>query len=188
VKPRLDRVFPDTATLYPISIADLLLRTGEIGIVEIVWSEHLLDEVIRVLVEVKGLPRSAAEYFCDCIRETFPSGRIDRTVYEHLLSTRTGPDPDDHEHSAAVSAGRVNFLLSADRIGFPLRDTLPARRRHPDDYFVELLDRHPTEILTVVREMGLDRRIRESPSTTLGALRRAGLRKFATAATELFSR
>ena len=56
-------MFPDTATLYPISIADLLLRTAELGIVELLWSEHLLAEVLRVLTEKKNLPKKAAEYF-----------------------------------------------------------------------------------------------------------------------------
>lgn len=158
-----DRVFPNTATLYPISIADLLLRTAELGIVELLWSQHLLDEVTRVLTEKKSLPKKAAEYFCHCIRETFPQGCIDHSTYQHLLATRSGPDPNDHEHSAAASAGHADILLSADRAGFPLRDTLPARRRHPDDYFVELLKRYPTEILTVIREMGNGRRVRESP-------------------------
>jgi predicted nucleic acid-binding protein len=139
-----DRVFPDTATLYPISVADLLLRTAELGIVELLRSEHLLSEVARVLTEYKGLPRTAAEYFCDCIRQTFPDGKIERSSYAHLLSTRSGPDPDDHEHSAAASATSATVLLTADRTGFPLRDTLPARRQHPDAYFVELLDRHPS--------------------------------------------
>jgi predicted nucleic acid-binding protein len=182
-----DRVFPDTATLYPISIADLLLRIAELGIIALLWSEHLLSEVIRVLIEVKGLTRNAAEYFCDCIRETFPSGRIYRSSYVHLLSTRAGPDPDDHEHSAAASAANATVLLSADRTGFPLRDTLPARRRHPDAYFTELLGRHPVELLTVMREMGNARRQPESLEQTVEALRRAGLRKFSIVATRLLT-
>lgn len=132
-------MFVDTATFYPISIADLVLRLAEIGIFELIWSDHLFDEIERVLVERKRLPRPASAYFCACIRETFPGGRIPRTAYEHLLASRTGPDPADHEHSAAAVAGNATVVLSADRTGFPIRDTTPARRRHPDEYLAELL-------------------------------------------------
>gem|GEM_PF-6514876 len=37
--PRLERVFVDTATLYPISLADLVLRLAELGMFEFLWSE-----------------------------------------------------------------------------------------------------------------------------------------------------
>jgi hypothetical protein len=52
----LERVFVDTATLYPVSLADLVLRLAEFGMFDLVWSDHLLLEVERVLVEYKGLP------------------------------------------------------------------------------------------------------------------------------------
>ena len=86
----------------------------------------LLEETTRVLVEGKGLSHQTATYFCDCIRETFSDGRIERSVYEHLLPTRTGPDPKDHEHSATASAAKADVILSADKTGFPIKDTRPA--------------------------------------------------------------
>ena len=49
--PRLECVFVDTATLCPISLADLVLRLPEFGIYDLLWSDHLLSEVERVLVE-----------------------------------------------------------------------------------------------------------------------------------------
>ena len=180
-----DRVFADTATLYPISIADLILRLAEIHVIEFVWSDHLLDEVTRVLVDDKHLPRSAAIYFCDCIRTSFPAGKVPKNTYEHLLASRTGPDPDDHEHSAAAAAGRVDFLLSADRTGFPIKDTRPARRRHPDDYLTEILGRFPDEVLQVLHDMGRSRREPTPVDDVINALRRAGLRHFATQAAAL---
>jgi hypothetical protein len=52
--PPLERVFVDTATLYPISLADLVLRLAEFGMYDLLWSDHLLNEVERVLVEYKA--------------------------------------------------------------------------------------------------------------------------------------
>ena len=173
-----DRVFPDTATLYPISIADLVLRLAEAGVIELVWSDHLLDETTRVLVERKGLQPSAAAYFCDCIRTAFPDGHIQRGRYQHLLATRLGPDPDDHEHAAAASAA-ADVLLSADKRGFPLADTSPAVRRHPDDYLSELLASYPIQVIAVLHDMATSKRAPTTRHDILDALARAGLTTFA---------
>lgn len=89
---------------------------------ELVWSDHLLAEVERVLVEHKGLPVDPARYFCDCIRHAFPSGRVPPEQYMPLVDSRTGPDPDDHVHSAAAVAGGATVILSADRRGYPVRE------------------------------------------------------------------
>ena len=69
--PHPDRVFVDSATLYPISIADLVLRLAEVGMLDLLWSDHLLDEIERVLTKRRD-SRQAARYFCQCIREAFP--------------------------------------------------------------------------------------------------------------------
>ncbi|HUR48564.1 MAG TPA: hypothetical protein VMY88_03405 [Acidimicrobiales bacterium] len=51
----MERVFVDTATLYPVSLADLILRLADFGMFELLWSDHLMAEVERVLVDYKGL-------------------------------------------------------------------------------------------------------------------------------------
>ena len=88
----MERVFPDTNVLYPISLADLTLRLGDIAIHEVLWSEDLLTEVERVLVEHKGLTSEQAIYFCSCIREANPEGEIERRVRPpHPEPDREGP-------------------------------------------------------------------------------------------------
>jgi PIN domain len=178
-----DRIYPDTNTLYPISIADLILRLAEIGLISLAWTEYLLDEVERVLVDHKGLSGRAARYFCDCIRQTFPDGRLERASYEHLIDSRRGPDKDDHEHSAAVAAGNVDVVLTADRIGFPTTDIFPARSERPDDYLADLLETFPLELIQVVQDMAHSRHEPQPIGDTIEALRKAGLVKFAAAIT-----
>ncbi len=118
--------------MYPISLADLVLRLAELGLFDLVWSEHLLSEVERVLVESKHLAAERAAYFCDCIRQAFPEGQVLPGDYLPLVTSRTGPDPEDHVHRAAAVAGSATVILSADKRGFPSRDIAPARRRDPD--------------------------------------------------------
>ena len=182
---RVERVFADTATLYPISVADLVLRLAEAGMFDLVWSDHLLAEVERVLVERKGLAREAASYFCDCVRGAFPDGRVAPDLYLPLVASRTGPDPNDHEHSAAAVAGRATVVLSADRRGYPNSDIAPARRSDPDTFLTGLLRRHPGEVLSTVDTMGADLRTPLTRGEVLDRLARAGLQKFAARAAGL---
>jgi len=94
---RVERVFVDTNTLYPISITDLVLRLAEAVMFDLIWSDHLLAEVERVLVERKGLRLEAASYFCDCARRAFPDGRVAPKLYLPLGRTAwsgtTGAQP-----------------------------------------------------------------------------------------------
>jgi len=176
----LERVFVDTATLYPVSLADLVLRLAEFGMFELLWSDHLLSEVDRVLVEHKGLAADRASYFCDCIRQAFPEGRVAPEAYLPLVASRRGPDPDDHVHSAAAVAGAATVLLSPDKKGFPPADISPARRRHPDVFLTELLRRYPGEVTRTVDAMGAALRNPLTPKQVLGRLAEAGVPNFAT--------
>lgn len=46
------RVFLDANVLVPITMADVLLRLGDAGLIEPYWSEAVLDEVDRALAQV----------------------------------------------------------------------------------------------------------------------------------------
>jgi hypothetical protein len=180
----MERVFPDSNVLYPISVADLTLRLGDIALHEVLWTEDLLAEVTRILIADKGLAPEAAVYFCDCIRTSFPDGEISRDTYEHLIASRIGPDPDDHVHSAAAVAGRATVLLNADSTGFPAKDVGDARVVEPDRYFTELLEAFPDEVLAVLHNMAAERREPQTVADTLAALAAAGLTGFARTASK----
>jgi predicted nucleic acid-binding protein len=183
--PRLERVFVDTATLYPISLADLVLRLAELGMYDLLWSDHLLSEVERVLVEYKGLSVERSRYFCECIRTTFPTGRVAPQEYLPLVATRTGPDPDDHIHSAAAVAGKATVMLSADKAGYPAADISPARRRNPDAFLTDLLRRYPRDVVGVIDAMGGALRVPLTQAEVLRRLAAAGIPGFAALANEL---
>ena len=183
--PRLERVFVDTATLYPISLADLVLRLAELGMYDLLWSDHLLSEVERVLVEYKGLSVERSRYFCECIRTAFPTGRVAPQEYLPLVATRTGPDPDDHIHSAAAVAGKATVMLSADKAGYPAADISPARRRNPDAFLTDLLRRYPRDVVGVIDAMGGALRVPLTQAEVLRRLAAAGIPGFAALANEL---
>ena len=47
-------VFVDTNVWYPVVLADLVLRSVEIGLFDLAWTDESLPEVERVLVPVRG--------------------------------------------------------------------------------------------------------------------------------------
>ena len=183
--PRLERVFVDTATLYPISLADLVLRLAELGMYDLLWSDHLLREVERVLVEYKGLTTERARYFCECISNAFPDGRVAPQEYLPLVATRTGPDPDDHVHSAAAVAGKATVMLSADKAGYPAADISPARRRNLDAFLTDLLRRYPHDVVGVIDAMAGALRVPLTRAQILDRLAAGGIPGFAALAIEL---
>ena len=70
-------VFVDTNVWYPVVLADLVLRSVEIGLFDLAWTDESLTEVERVLVERKGLSAANAAVFGAQVRATAPEGRID---------------------------------------------------------------------------------------------------------------
>lgn len=152
---------------------------------ELLWSDHLLAEVERVLVEYKGVTVAGAGYFCDCIRQAFPEGRVPGEEYLPLVASRQGPDPNDHVHSAAAVAGGATVVLSADKKGFPQSDIAPARRRDPDTFLVELLRRYPQDVVATIDAMGADMRKPLTLDEVLDRLAAAGIPRFADRFAEL---
>lgn len=75
-------VFVDTNVWYPVVLADLVLRSVEIGLFDLVWSDESIAEVERVLVERKGLVAQSAAVFGEQVRATAPI--LDRLAAQGL--------------------------------------------------------------------------------------------------------
>jgi hypothetical protein len=73
-------VFVDTNVWYPVVLADLVLRSVEIGLFDLARTDESLTEVERVPVERKGLSAANAAVFGAQVRATAPEGRIDPAV------------------------------------------------------------------------------------------------------------
>jgi hypothetical protein len=166
--------------LWPVSLVDLTFRLAEIGYHEVLWTEDLLREITRVLVDYKGLPAASADRFCQQIRATFPTGEIRREVYEDRVARQIGPDPDDHVHSAAASEGGATILLTSNTSDFPDQDVKPCVVSTPDDYYCAVLDDDP-ELVELTLEQMSSHLTRRSITTDdlIDSLERAGCPRFA---------
>jgi predicted nucleic acid-binding protein len=175
---KLMLVFVDTNVWYPVVLADLVLRSVEIGLFDLAWTDESLAEVERVLVEHKGLTARNAAVFGEQVRATAPGGRLEPADYRPLVAAMTGPDPGDHVHAAAARGGRVDVLLTGNVADFPAEDVgHHCRVLHPGDLFGELTATYPLEIGRVVTEMAaLRRRPTMAPEDILDRLDALGLR------------
>ena len=138
------RVFFDTNVLFPASLADLTLSTAEYGLFELVYSDHLLEEIQRVLVDNKGLAPANAQRFIDEICQTFPTGRITASTYENAADSWTGPDKADLMHLAAAAGSGAAVLVTNNTKDFEPA-VAPAGVIKPtvmtaDGFFCSLLD------------------------------------------------
>ncbi len=98
----MGRVFADSNVLFPFSVMDLLLALSEDGVLEVIWTDDLLDEWERVIVgRHKRSPESAARITA-VVREFFQDSKVDRDEYDDLVAEMPGKDPDDHAHMAAA--------------------------------------------------------------------------------------
>jgi PIN domain len=146
------RVFADANTLYPFYVCDLLLHCAEEDLLDFLWSEDLLAELIEVIPRSGAKCLRAVQSMCDAIRDAFPDGDIHRKAYQDLVPEMPGPEADDHVHSAAAIAGRADVLLTRDTAGFPRAalHRLGLRVADVDQFLCERFDLFPDDLARVL--------------------------------------
>ena len=178
------RVFVDTNVLFPASLADLTLSSAEYGLFELVYSDHLLEEIQRVLVDNKGLAPANAQRFIDEICQTFPTGRINASAYENTADSWTGPDDADLMHLAAAACGGAVVLVTYNTKDFEPA-TPPAGVTKPtvmtaDKFFWSLLDDgFEADLVNVLNAMiSANRRPPQTWDAMMQRLAAVGLQQF----------
>ena len=172
----------DTNVLFPFSVMDLLLALSEDGVHTVVWTDALLDEWERVIVDQHRRSPATAAAITAAIRGFFADSKVELADYQHLVDEMPGRDADDHHHSAAAIAGGASVLLTHNRADFPAK---PLARRglrvaDPDTYLCELADEWPDEVdATMARLAGEKERPAKSAAELLDDLAHAGVTRFA---------
>jgi len=83
-------------------------RLAVARMLDLIWSDQLLAETKRVLIERKPVSDVVAERWIEHMRTNFPDGRID--LEEALETIDFSPytrDPDDHHVVALAIVGEV---------------------------------------------------------------------------------
>lgn len=167
----------DACVLYPAYLRDTLLRLGAAGLYRPLWSDDIIDEVVRNLPGNVG--DDSARRMVAAMRRALPDATV--TGYDHLIEAMTNDPKDRHVLAAAVRAD------AAAVITFNLRDfpdealnPLHVDAIHPDAFLLDLLDLAPGGTLDVLGKQvaGYQRPEMDLPGLA-GRLRRAGCPGFA---------
>lgn len=97
-------VLLDACVLYPIRLRDTLLNVAEAGFFRVLWSDEILAETSRNIVEdVPGLTSDQLKKTFDAMRRAFPDAAV--RGYEHLVDSMPNHPKDRYVLAAAVVGG-----------------------------------------------------------------------------------
>ena len=176
-------VFIDANALMPISLADLLLRVTEEGLIEPFWSEHVLHAALAAAKRHRpDLDPAALDKRFAAMRQAFPDAMVDDASAEP--DGYPSPDPEDQLVMAAADRSPADVIITRN-----LRDFPPAtlrryglRAQTPDQLLLDLLESNPDQLLAAFDAM---RAAMKSPPLTfdqmLENLGKAGVPEFAKA-------
>jgi predicted nucleic acid-binding protein len=179
----------DTNVVFSRVLHELLGRAANTGgLLELIWSEELVAESTRVLVEEKGLDRERAEMWAGLMTDVFPAGRVDTSQIPPGLGLSTLTSDDDDQHICALAvAGGADYILTFDKsFNRPALEALGIEVFEPDVFLSTAIDEEPDlfrEILTEQAAAWGGRSIEE----LIHAIERTKTSDFAAKARELFN-
>lgn len=133
-------VFLDTNVLYPVSLADTILRLGESEVVRPHWSVDVMEELQRNLATAIGEERARNRRLA--METAFPAAMV--SGYEAMVDSMANDPKDRHVLAAAVHSD-CEVIVTFDAAGFA-PDVLNGHGLvavHPDDFLLDQLDLYP---------------------------------------------
>jgi predicted nucleic acid-binding protein len=146
----------DANVLWSAPVRDTLLRAAEIGLYRPAWSQRILDEVARSLLEARSdLGQGRVDRLIAQLKVAFPESMTEG--YEHLAATMTN-DPEDRHVLAAAVAAHSDVLLTWNVQHFPKEacEPLGIAVQTPDEFLCELWLGDRDAMATVIRQQAAD--------------------------------
>lgn len=147
-------VIYDANVLYPNLVRDLLIRVAQAGLVRARWTDEILDEVFRNLVEDRPdldpakLERTRTVMNA-AIRDVLVTG------YEPLIGNLDLPDSDDrHVLAAAIKVG-AQAIVTNNLSDFPADrlDRWDIEAVSADEFLLSMVDLNPKVVYGQVQRI-----------------------------------
>jgi predicted nucleic acid-binding protein len=141
-----ERVLLDACVLVPISLCDVLLDLADSSLFDPAWSETILNEVRKALVEKRGLAPERADHRIRQMASAYPHASI--TGFEHLVGEVENHPKDRHVLAAAIH-GKCGTIVTVNLSDFPHGSLTPhgIDAIHPDEFLTGLWRRHRGKVL-----------------------------------------
>jgi predicted nucleic acid-binding protein len=136
----------DADVLFPMVLRDTLLRAAAAGCFRLHWSDRILDEVTRNLIEDYGMDPGKATALREVMEEAFPDANVAGS--EHIEPEIPNHPKDRHVVAAAVAVGATIVVTSNIRDFTELPPGISAMR--PDQFLCELFKTKPDELLAAL--------------------------------------
>lgn len=154
----------DACVLYPIGLRDTLLNLAEAGCYRVLWTEEILTETSRNIVEdTPGLTAEHLDKTFAAMRRAFPEAMVEG--YEHLVDSMTNHPKDRHVLAAAVAA-EADVIVTLNTRHFPrvACDPHGITVQNPDAFLCDTVTAWP-ELAATVLEAQAGRKQRPAMST-----------------------
>lgn len=129
----------DACVIYPMPLCDTLLRVAENGFYRLCFSQKILDEVTRNLINKKGKSLKFAERFETQIKVCFPEALVN--VPEWRVQQMTNHPKDRHVLATAVQS-QAQLIITTNLKDFSQQALTPwgIQAQHPDTFLSYLWD------------------------------------------------
>jgi predicted nucleic acid-binding protein len=175
---RLPRAVLDADIIFSRVLHEPMGRVADdLRLLDLLWSEELLAEARRSLIEKKGLSEKVAGRWVGYLSQSFPTGRVDISTVPQDLDLRSlTRDAEDFHVCALAIAGNADYLFTFDR-GY-LKEPL---RLHSvevpdlDEFLVRQCKEQPQAFRQMIEEQAEDWRGGRPVEELLAALERANV-------------
>ena len=145
------RVLLDANVLFPFTLRDTLLRAAAAGLFQLYWSDEILEETRRNLVEAKVTSADQAARLVATMKRAFPEANV--TGYEALVGAMKNDEKDRHVAAAAVKAGAQVIVTNNLKDFRELPEGIEAQSA--DHFLGNLFDLDPDAMVEIVKEQAV---------------------------------
>ncbi len=145
----------DANVLLPAPLRDTLLRLAEAELYVPRWSERILDEVAKNLVESGRTNAERAARVTETIEAAFPEAMVSTSIVSAIAPAMTNDPKDRHVLAAAVGVG-AEVVVTKNLKDFPPTtcEPLGIQAVSPDDFLVDLHQVDPAAALRTLSGSG----------------------------------
>jgi predicted nucleic acid-binding protein len=153
----------DADVLFPMILRDTLLRVAAAGAYRVHWSDRIIDEVVRNLIDQHLMEPAKASRLAEAMRNAFPEATVED--WESLEATMTNHPKDRHVAAAATKA-RADIIVTSNLKDFcSLPDGMVAMS--PDDFLISLVDADREAVIGAIEKQAAGYR---NPPATVASL------------------
>ncbi|WP_373453084.1 PIN domain-containing protein [Bifidobacterium callitrichos] len=162
-------------------VADALLSIAERDILELAWSQRVLDEAKGPIPRLWHVEPAAADRFFDALNRAFPLALT--SGWESLEDDAELPDVDDRHVLAAARQAGADVIATFNLKHFPaaVLSGFGLVAESPDSLLTGLIDEQPEEVLRIMMDLvSSKKRPPRTMREEISHLRRTGAPLFAS--------